>query len=418
MSWFDELPDLTEFIRANKKHYYGFIYITQNTITDKYYIGQKKIDSTSKWSSYIGSGHLLLKSIEKYGRDAFQRKIIEASHNAETLNLREEYWIDTYNAVNSDKFYNLIEGGTASEVLASRRSEPVICIDTNYVFKSIVDATLWSKHASKTIRDSFNKKHDISKIKKQLIFKPLYQLLIGCKLCAICAKNFKNTSGNGKYCDECRSHPDFPKRLYTKIDKDISKTLLCYNINDEWVQEKLLEYRRSDVKVRNKYKKLDYPESKVRKSTNKKKIVKEISVKEIPLDIVKHKNEIIKMYNSGDSINKIANTYSTFKFNHNDIKVALKNWDIKIKPTCYYNYQNPIVKEKYYSVKNNKELLVFSYFFELKFWLEKYHTSKINKSFIESKINKGETINGYTILEISRYDFINNIEYYKTVDKL
>lgn len=90
---------------------YGFIYITTNHINNKKYIGQKKYDKYDHWKTYLGSGILLSRAINKYGRENFSKEIIEECETRDKLNAREKYWIFYHDAVNSDKFYNLASGG-------------------------------------------------------------------------------------------------------------------------------------------------------------------------------------------------------------------------------------------------------------------------------------------------------------------
>ena len=84
-----------------------FIYITTNIVNGKKYIGMCTRDDRN----YIGSGKLLKDAIKKYGKENFKRDIIEECCDFKTLCEREKYWIDYYDAVNSDDFYNLIDGG-------------------------------------------------------------------------------------------------------------------------------------------------------------------------------------------------------------------------------------------------------------------------------------------------------------------
>ena len=90
---------------------YGSIYITTNIINNKRYIGQKRVKTQSPWKDYIGSGKLIKRAIEKYGKDNFFKDIVEVCDNQDELDEREKYWIAYYDAVADERFYNLCPGG-------------------------------------------------------------------------------------------------------------------------------------------------------------------------------------------------------------------------------------------------------------------------------------------------------------------
>lgn len=88
---------------------YMFVYRTTNLLNGKSYIGQHV--TTNLNDGYLGSGTILKKAIEKYGKENFEREILEFASSMEELNKLEIKYIDQNNAVENDEFYNLIEGG-------------------------------------------------------------------------------------------------------------------------------------------------------------------------------------------------------------------------------------------------------------------------------------------------------------------
>ena len=92
----------------------GYIYETTNLINNKKYIGltnRKVLDET-----YLGSGRIILQAINKYGKKNFSVRVLEYVENDEDLPIRERYFIKKYDAVNSDKYYNISEGGQWGDV--------------------------------------------------------------------------------------------------------------------------------------------------------------------------------------------------------------------------------------------------------------------------------------------------------------
>lgn len=95
------------------KHLYGFIYVTTNLVNGKMYVGQRKM--SYGWKSYLGSGKSFKKALEKYGRENFERKIIDVAFNINELNYLENVYTRIFNAVDSDEWYNLCHGGIHGE---------------------------------------------------------------------------------------------------------------------------------------------------------------------------------------------------------------------------------------------------------------------------------------------------------------
>lgn len=99
-----------------KDEIYGIIYLTINNINNKKYIGQHK--TTNILDSYLGSGSILLKSIEKYGRENFTRRVLDFAYSKEDLCEKEVWWIKYFNAVESGEYYNIHEGGFGGNTMA------------------------------------------------------------------------------------------------------------------------------------------------------------------------------------------------------------------------------------------------------------------------------------------------------------
>ena len=83
------------------------IYKTINKINGHYYIGKDQRNNPE----YLGSGLLLKRAVEKYGRDNFIKEILEQCSDKDTLAEKEKYWISHYNAVQDPNSYNIHEGG-------------------------------------------------------------------------------------------------------------------------------------------------------------------------------------------------------------------------------------------------------------------------------------------------------------------
>lgn len=91
---------------------YGFIYVTENILNGKKYVGQRAYKG--RWHLYLGSGTLLRKAIKAHGATHFRRTIIEEAQTAEELNSLEAFYVEKFNAVADPNWYNLVPGGHAN----------------------------------------------------------------------------------------------------------------------------------------------------------------------------------------------------------------------------------------------------------------------------------------------------------------
>jgi hypothetical protein len=90
------------------------IYKVINKINQKWYIGKDAGDR----SYYFGSGIILKHAIKKYGKDNFEKIILETCKSKEELCEREIHWIAITNAVNDPMSYNLASGGEGGDLSA------------------------------------------------------------------------------------------------------------------------------------------------------------------------------------------------------------------------------------------------------------------------------------------------------------
>ena len=90
------------FTSSDIQDYFGFVYLIQNTINGRRYIGRKylwsfrtpkgkkrKVKSESNWKNYYGSCPELKEDIKKYGRENFSRTILSLHKTKGKTNYEE-----------------------------------------------------------------------------------------------------------------------------------------------------------------------------------------------------------------------------------------------------------------------------------------------------------------------------------------
>lgn len=92
------------------------IYKTTNLVNGKSYIGK----TVREWNGYLGSGKIILRAIEKYGRENFKREILERC-SREELSEREIYWI-----AKLKPDYNIAKGGEGGDTFTNNPNKDII----------------------------------------------------------------------------------------------------------------------------------------------------------------------------------------------------------------------------------------------------------------------------------------------------
>lgn len=101
---------------------FGYIYKTTNLINNKIYIGKKHSDSFIP--TYYGSGKIIRRALEKYGKDSFVVEVLEWCETLEDLNAKEIYYIKTLDSDRrSGHGYNIALGGDGGNLIAGLSDE-------------------------------------------------------------------------------------------------------------------------------------------------------------------------------------------------------------------------------------------------------------------------------------------------------
>lgn len=91
---------------------YGYIYLTENLINHKLYIGQHKKGTFDP--NYLGSGKGILEAVSRYGKSNFNVTLLVWCYSLDDINECEKSFISYFNAVRNRAFYNMAPGGLGS----------------------------------------------------------------------------------------------------------------------------------------------------------------------------------------------------------------------------------------------------------------------------------------------------------------
>lgn len=90
-----------------------FVYIVENSIDDKVYVGQTRDFEKRKYghvySAEKGDERPLYRAMREFGIDLFSFRILEECQTEEEASVREQYWVDQFDSFN--RGFNLTAGG-------------------------------------------------------------------------------------------------------------------------------------------------------------------------------------------------------------------------------------------------------------------------------------------------------------------
>lgn len=91
-----------------------FVYVLQNLVNGKVYVGQTKSPSKRKATHFYnarkGIARPLYAAIRKHGVENFAFEVLEECID-DVVNEREQYWVAHFDSFNPEKGYNLTSGG-------------------------------------------------------------------------------------------------------------------------------------------------------------------------------------------------------------------------------------------------------------------------------------------------------------------
>ena len=146
----------------------GYIYKTTNLLNKKIYVGQKQGNFSPE---YYGSGFLITKALDKYGKNNFSIKVIAYAKNKKKLDLLEKLYIKKYREIfGKNKLYNISKGGTGGRIWTTPPSlgmkfpykpRPSISGSNNPMYgisqKGELNPMFGKKHSEKTKKLIFQK---------------------------------------------------------------------------------------------------------------------------------------------------------------------------------------------------------------------------------------------------------------------
>jgi group I intron endonuclease len=161
----------------------GFIYIIRNTINNKVYIGQTRVNVYQRWQEHLRhskyGNQVINRAMKKYGIDKFYIETLEIC-NINQLDEREMYYISLYDSTDKSKGYNVSIGGNTPKFKRKELDISIIIdlyLNKQFTLKEIGDRfkvsryiiTTELRNAGISIRDRSTANEKVSKISVDLI---------------------------------------------------------------------------------------------------------------------------------------------------------------------------------------------------------------------------------------------------------
>ena len=100
-----------------------YVYEITNLINGKKYIGKRSCKCPIEEDKYMGSGKLLKKAINKYGKENFKKEILQICKNEKEALEKEIYVINKLDATKNINYYNISNGGQGGNTKAGYSEE-------------------------------------------------------------------------------------------------------------------------------------------------------------------------------------------------------------------------------------------------------------------------------------------------------
>ena len=219
---------------------YYIIYKITNLINDRYYIGKHITDNIN--DSYMGSGKLIKKAIEKYGIDNFKKEIISLYDNEHDMNIAESAIID----LNDKMIYNLHPGGNGGWQYVN--SKELNNNEESIQIKSIKMKEYWTEEKKKEKSENmkkFNKEHGTeryTKVLKERYSDPTFLKTFKDTMTEVNRREEKRKDASEKL-KELWKNEDFKKKMEKRKRGSNSSALKAKWKNPEW-KKMMLEKRK------------------------------------------------------------------------------------------------------------------------------------------------------------------------------
>ncbi len=142
---------------------YGYIYIIENDINDKLYVGRTLNPRKREAVHFSNSSHTwaIKSAIGKYDSDHFDFVILEACESEDELDAREIYWIETLETI-SPFGYNLKGGGMSgklSKIVREKMSNSHKGIKLSIEHREAIGKSLIGRLVTEETRQKISESH-------------------------------------------------------------------------------------------------------------------------------------------------------------------------------------------------------------------------------------------------------------------
>lgn len=213
------------------------IYKITNLVNNKIYIGK---DTTSD-PKYFGSGLLINRAFDKYGKDNFLKEVIDITEDYDELSMKEIYWISYYNSTDREIGYNISNGGDGGDTLSNHPELDLIRekISNGSLTKGKTYEEVFGEKRAKEYKEKLSKSNSRHNLGKT--YEELYSIEKSESIKKIISQNTKDSWNEER------------KKRHSELAKDnIHNSLLSESSiikNREYLNQRWSDWRENEVNV-------------------------------------------------------------------------------------------------------------------------------------------------------------------------